>query len=70
MSGKPEPRTAGARLVRGGGYNLLTANPVAIALIRRCATLEEELRAVRYQEVARFRTLRRSVSRIEKKVCR
>lgn len=67
---QPAPRQTTPRVVQGGGFTFLTADPFLTAVVRRCAQLEAELRAVRYQEIARFRTLRRSVSRIEKKVCR
>lgn len=63
-------QTTRQRIVRGGGLEFLTGDPFLIAAVRRCAELEAELQVVRFQEVARFRTLRRSVSRIERKVCR
>lgn len=53
-------------VVRGGGLSFLTADPCLIAAMRRCAQLETELREARYQEVARFRTLRSDVRTIKK----
>lgn len=57
------------RLVEGGGFTLLTNDFVVIAVVRRCAELEAALREAHYQEVSRYRTLRRDASQIKKKVC-
>lgn len=55
-------------IIRGGGFQLLTSDPVVIAVVRRCAELESENRRLRYEEVARFKTLRRDVRQIKSKV--
>lgn len=54
------------QVVKGGGFELLTADPVLIAVVRRCAELERENICLRHLEVARFRTLRRDVRQIRR----
>lgn len=54
--------------VRGGGFHLLTDDPIMIAVVKRCAELDAEVRRLRYDEVARFRTLRRDVRQIKSRV--
>lgn len=56
------------RVVEGGGFKFLTDDPFLIAVVRKCAQLESELREARHHEVARYRTLRRDVSHIRKNV--
>lgn len=56
------------QIVKAGRMTLLTDDPIVIALARRCADLEEKLRAAQHHEVARYRTLRRDVSQIRKAV--
>jgi hypothetical protein len=56
------------KIVKGGGFRLLTADPITISLVRRCAQLERELTELRHHEVARYRTLRRDVEQIKRAV--
>lgn len=56
------------RIVTGGGFSFLTADPIMVAVVERCAELEAELRSARYTETARFITLRRDVAQIKRTV--
>ena len=56
------------QIVQGGGFRLLTADAIMIAVVRRCAELERENRNLRDLELGRFRTLRRDVRRIRRVV--
>jgi hypothetical protein len=56
-------------MICGGGFSFLTADPVLIAVVKRCAQLESEVRELRFQETARFRSLRRDVKQIRKATC-
>jgi hypothetical protein len=59
------------QIVTGGGFTLITDDPVMIAVVRRCAELEARLAESRYrQDIARFRTLRRDVNTIKREVMR
>ncbi len=60
----------GMRVVRGGGLSFLTADPLLIAAVNRCAELERQLAEARHQEVARYRTLRHDVSKIKRALTR
>jgi hypothetical protein len=59
-----------AQIVEGGGFRLLTADCIMIAVVHRCAELERQLREIQHHEVARYRTLRRDVRQIKQAVCR
>jgi hypothetical protein len=54
------------KIVEGGGFRLLTADPIMIAVVRRCAQLERELTELRHHKIARYRTLRRDVAQIKR----
>jgi hypothetical protein len=56
--------------IEGGGFRLLTADPIMIALVGRCARLERELRELRHHDVARYRTLRCDVAQIKRATAR
>lgn len=56
------------RTVTGGGFCLWTDDPVVIAVVRRCEELARENDRLRFDEVARYRTLRRDVTQIKRKV--
>lgn len=58
------------QVVEGGGFSLLTADPIMIAVVRRCAELEQKILQLRHDEVARYRTLRRDVHQIRKSLPR
>ena len=63
------------QVVKAAGIALLTDDVVLIAVMTKCAELDralemalEENRALRHQETARFRTLRRDVHQIKRTV--
>ena len=56
------------REVQAAGIRVLTADPVMLAVMRRLAELESENTALRHELTARYRTLRRDVSRIVRAV--
>lgn len=62
-------------VVRGGGFQFLTADHFLRRAVERCAELERQVqelesenRQLRHHEVARYRTLRRDVSQIKQRV--
>lgn len=58
------------RVIEGGGFSFLTADPVLIAVVKRCAELQRLLDEAKRLEVARYRTLRRDVRQIKRAVAR
>ena len=63
-------------VVKGGGIALLTDDLVVKVVVQRCGELERELKSayetldeLRHRETARYRTLRRDVAAIKRKVC-
>jgi hypothetical protein len=56
--------------VQGGGFTLLTDDPIMKAVVRRCAELDQLLTDYRHMETARLRTLRRDVRQIKAAIVR
>ena len=68
---------AGYRVVKGGGLSFLANDPVVIRAVERCAELDRENQSLRreiehlqHELTARYRTLRRDVNQIKRRVCR
>lgn len=57
-------------VVRGGGFTLLTADPVVVAIVRRCADLAAENDRLKRELTGRYRTLRRDVAQIKRQTAR
>ena len=55
------PSSRNMRVVEGGGLKLLTADPIMIAAVRRCAELSDQLA----REKATFQVARRSLSTLQ-----
>ena len=58
------------RVVHGGGLTFLTNDPFLRRAVERCAELERENTALRHELTARYRTLRRDICQIKRRVCR
>lgn len=56
------------QVIEGGGFSFLTDDPILIAVVKRCDELQQALKQARYQEVARYRTLRRDITTIKRAV--
>lgn len=65
----PQTAEGSPRVVRDAGLTFLTRDPFLLAAVKKCAQLERENAALRCEMVARYRTLRRDVSQIKRKVC-
>jgi hypothetical protein len=58
------------RIIEGGGFRLLTDDPILSAVVRRCAELEHENLRLRRSVVFDVRSVRRDVRSIRKQMTR
>jgi len=57
--------------ITGGGFTLLTSDPVLVAVVRECERQKQRADALQqqhYADAAKYRTLRRDVTFIRKKL--
>ena len=54
------------QIVQGGGFTLLTDDPIVIAVVHRCANLQAESDRLQHEATSRYRTLRRDVHQIKR----